>query len=100
MDYDLISQEDQDDMIVQTMKSQQMDHFVHTLNAARYRSIIASAADGPWKQRITGLLEETESRIGEVESIVDALLPQMPPEERKVAAVARIQAAEAIVKAG
>ena len=100
MDYDLISQEEQDDMLVQTLKSQQMDHFVHTLNAARYRSIIASAADGAWKGRITGLLEETESRIGEVESIVDALLPQMPPEGRKAAARARIKAAEATVKAG
>ena len=99
MNYDLISQEEQDNMLVQTLRSQQMDHYVHSLNAARYRSIIASAADGPWKGRITEMLAETESRIGEVESIVAALLPQMPPEGRKVAAVARIKAAEATVKA-
>lgn len=97
--YDLLSEEEMDDALVQTMKAQQMDHYLHTVNAERYEAMLPALEEGPWKDRVAGLLEETRGRIVEVESIIVALEPQMPDATRKAAAVARLTAAEAAAKA-
>lgn len=97
--YDLLTDEELDDTLVQTMKAQQMDHRIHTLNAERYEAMLPTLEDGPWKERVARLLEETRGRIVEVESIIVALEPQMPDATRKAAAVARLTAAEAAAKA-
>ncbi len=92
--YDLLSEEELDDTLVQTMKAQQMDHYIHTLNAERYASMLPTLEEGSWKERMAGLLAETQSRIVEVESIIRGVEPQMPPAVRRQAAAVRLKARE------
>lgn len=91
MAYLVLTQDEQDDMIVQTLLAQERDHFAHTLNQERYAEILKSRpADDPFAVRVQQLHDETVSRLAEVNAIVDALTPQLPDAGRIVAAVARI----------
>lgn len=58
--------------LVEFLLSQERDHDTHTINKARYESILATEPPGAFRDRITQLLDETKTRIKEIESIVDA----------------------------
>ena len=74
----MLTREEQDDLIVQTYKSNEKDLFVHQLNQTRFLDMLVSLPDGEWKVRIQKLSDDTASRILEVQSIVDATEPQLP----------------------
>lgn len=90
MDYDLLTQDEMDDMLVQTMRGQQLDHFMHTVNLQRYETMLPGLPDGEFKQRMERLTEETRARLAEVESIIEAVKPQMPAKARVAASLGRI----------
>lgn len=95
-DYLLLTEEERDDMLAQTLLSQEVDLFMHRVNQERYDAILAgSLPPGQFRNRIEKLKEETLERAIEVEAILDALRPQLPPQARLSAATARLRARQA-----
>ena len=95
MPYQILDKDEQDDIIVSFILSQERDKFCHELNLARYGKILLSATEGEWKNKITQLRTDTSKRLNEVTSIIEASKTDMPSAERIVAALARLKAKEA-----
>jgi len=89
-DYQVLNQDEQDEIIVSFMLSQERDKFCHDLNLARYDAMLESLSDGKWKDRIVVLRAETLERLAEVNSIIQATKPQLPTAERIEAAKTRL----------
>lgn len=92
--YLVLSQDEQDDMLVQTLLAQERDHCAHQLNLERFEAMLGGLPSGPWRERIQQLRDETVVRLREVESIMEALEPQVPAGTRRTAALTRIRARE------
>jgi len=95
MEYQLLTQDEQDDIKVAFMLSQERDKYCHELNKERYEAMLQTLEDGEWKKRVEKLHAETVSRLAEVDSIIAATLPQMPSQERIDASMVRLEAAKA-----
>ena len=91
-DYQVLSQDEQDDIVVGFMLSQERDKFCHELNLGRYESMLPGLPDGEWKERVTQLRSETANRLVEVNSIIEASINKLPPPERLELARQRLQA--------
>ena len=94
MPYDVLSQDEQDDIVVAFMLAQERDQFCHQLNLTRYETMLITLPDSKWKQRVGELRAETLVRLNEVSSIIAATKPQLPPTARLSAAVSRSKARE------
>ena len=92
MPYEILSQEEQDDIIMSFLLSQERDEYCHQLNLTRYEQMLTVLPDGPWKQTITKYRDETNQRLAEVRSIIAATQAQLPPADRKQAAITRVRA--------
>ena len=90
--FKVLSQDEQDDIIVEFYEAQERDLFSHELNAERYERMLAALPDGDWRKRIEQLHTETLKRKDEVESILAATESQLPPADRIAASLARIAA--------
>lgn len=93
--YKCLSQEEQDEILVTFLKAQEMDLYCHQINLERYDAMLKALPDGEFRSRIQQLRDETESRIAEVTSILEATVAQLPPPDRLQAAVARVTQKEA-----
>lgn len=94
-EYQVLSQEEQDDIIVSFMLSQERDKFCLELNLNRYKDILEKGdGKGKWHDRVKELQAESVERLAEIDSIIGASKGQMPPQERIVAAQQRIVAAQ------
>ena len=91
-DYQVLSQDEQDDIVVSFMRSQERDKFCHELNKERYQSMLETLEPGEWKNRVVQLHADTVKRLAEVDSIIEASTPSMPPPERVEAAKQRLLA--------
>jgi ferritin-like metal-binding protein YciE len=94
-EYQLLTQNEQDEIIATFLKAQERDLFTHRLNLQRFEAMLPSLPAGEFKQRIQQLRNETIGRIAEVEAIIEKTLPQAPPVERMRAAIARVEQSEA-----
>ena len=94
MEYTLLTEEEQDDIIVTFMQAQERDAFCHQINMERYDSMLVELPDDAFKKKIQGLMDETAGRLGEVTGIINATVKQMPDSVRIAASVARIKAIE------
>lgn len=94
--YKILSEEEQDDMIVLTLAAQERDHFSHSTNLERFNSMLSTMTPNQWKDRIAQLKADTEQRLGEVTSIIEALTPQLPAKVKLDASVARLKAKGAL----
>jgi hypothetical protein len=92
--YVLLRQDEIDEMIAQTLLANERDLAMHRLNRERYEAMLPMLAEGAWKERIAKLLAETEDRIGEVLSILDATRSQAPDAARLSAALQRLEGAK------
>jgi len=91
--YIFMTKEQEYDALLETHMSNERDHAIHVLNRDRFTMMLATLPEGPFRQRIVKLLEETASRILEVESILDATIPQLPKTQaERDAALARLKA--------
>ena len=95
MEYQVLSQEEQDDIIVSFLLSQERDEFCHQLNLERYKQMLTVLPEGAWKSQVTKLRDETSKRLEEVKSISAATIAQLPPAERIETAKQRLKAKEA-----
>lgn len=91
MGYSVLTQEEQDEIVIQFLQAQERDHFCHALNRDRYAALLQTLSPGPFADRIKQLHDETVSRLDEVEAIIDKTKPQLPPSTRVVAAVTRLR---------
>ena len=73
-DYQILSQDEQDDIVISFLHSQGRDKFAHGLNLERYDTMLKSLPDGEWKNRISQLRVETSKRLAEVNSTIEASL--------------------------
>jgi hypothetical protein len=88
----LMSDEEKDDVIVSFMRGQEQDRYCLLLNRDRYDAMLKVIPEGKWRDQIEELHQQTLSRLEQLDSIIAASLPQMPPDERVQAAMARITA--------
>jgi hypothetical protein len=98
----LLTPDEQDEILARTLKAQEVDLYTHEVNKDRFEKMLAADITGPWRDRVQGLLDSTNERIVEVESILAALDQQSPSDERLLAAHERVKAADAaaVTKAG
>ncbi|HUV56508.1 MAG TPA: hypothetical protein VMV84_04675 [Dehalococcoidales bacterium] len=89
-DYNVLSQEEQDEIIVSFMQAQERDDFCHQLNLSRYETMLKTLPEGDWKSRVAKLRAETVQRLAEVRSIIAATEPQLPSAERLAVAKNRL----------
>jgi len=93
--YQVLSQEEQDDIIVSFMLSQEKDKFCLELNLNRYKDILSKGdGKGKWHDRVKELQAESIERLAEIDSIIEASMVQMPTPERVETAKQRIEAAQ------
>lgn len=92
--YQILSQNTQDDIIVSFMLSQEKDRFCHELNIQRYKTMLKTLPMGTWRNQIEKLLNETESRLAETNSIIKASSQQLPGSERIQLAIIRLEASK------
>jgi predicted GNAT family acetyltransferase len=77
--YRFLAQEEQHDTVISFYLAQERDHHCHMLNHTRYTELLQSLnPEDPFYQRVSTLLLETESRLTEVELIMDTTEPQLP----------------------
>jgi hypothetical protein len=91
MAYLVLSQDEQDDIIVQFLGAQERDQFCHALNQTRYEAMGPALPDGDFKTRVQNLLETTIKAKAEVESIIAETTKQLPDQARIDAAIARVK---------
>lgn len=80
--FKVLSEEERDRILVEFLEAQERDLFCHYVNLERYDEMLRTLPPGEWRNHIAKLREETAKRLEEVESIIAATLPQLPPEER------------------
>lgn len=76
--FNILTQDEQDNIVVDFHAAQERDLFTHTINLARYQSMLGTLPDTPFKNRIQQLHDETVSRLEEVNAIIVATKPQLP----------------------
>ena len=89
-EYQVLSQDEQDDIIVSFMHGQERDKYCHELNLQRYTEMLKTLEAGKWRDQVLKLQEETNSRLAEVNSIIDVTKAQMPTPEHIAAAKQRL----------
>ncbi len=93
MGYQILTEDEQDDIKVSFLRSQERDKYCHEINKERAATMLLTLPDGEVKAKITKFHADTISRLVEVDSIIAATLPQMPSQERIDAAIARLKTA-------
>jgi len=94
MDYKTLKQEEMDDAVISFYKAQEMDLYLHNINKQRYEAMLETLPEGKFRDRVQGLLDETNSRIAEVEAILVATVPQLPQKEAIASSLARLEQKE------
>lgn len=91
--YQVLTQDEQDDILTEFLHVQEQDLFCHNLNRERYENILADKdlEAGAFKNRITDLYNTTLDRINEVTTIINSSLKQLPPADRLAASISRLQ---------
>ena len=89
-EYQTLTDTEKDDHVVNFMKAQETDLYLHNINKQRYETMLQNLPEGKWKERVQTLLDETNERIQEVSSTIEATKPQMPDQTRVDSALARI----------
>lgn len=96
MDYEVLSQDDQDEVIVAFMLAQERDHYCHEINRERYGQILLTLSAGKFHDRVSELLAETNERLVEVSAIIVATKSQMPPADRVSMSMERLKSKEQV----
>ncbi len=93
VDYKTLTEDEKDDIIVSFLHQQEIDHLCHSINKERYEKIIndPEITDGNFRERIKQLKAEIESRIFEVEKIIEHTTEQLPSSKRIEHALNRIE---------
>ena len=94
MPYETINTDEQDDIIVGFLRAQEKDEYCHATNLARFNNMLVGLPAGRFKDRITELRDDTQSRLNEVQAIIASTLSQLPDATRIAASLVRIRKRE------
>lgn len=87
MAYKVLSEEEQDNIIVAFYLEQERDHYCHTISLARYDAMLPDIPDGSeLKEQIKELRGQTLQRIDAVERYMAAAERQLPPTQERITA--------------
>lgn len=90
--FKLLTQDERDEMLAQTLKNQEVDIFMHTVNKSRYQQIIPQLAeDNQLRKKLEKDVHDIDNRLAEIGAIITALTPQLPPLSRLKAAMSRLE---------
>jgi hypothetical protein len=94
MEYKIITQDEQDEHLVNFLRAQETDHYLHQINIDRYEQIIAdeTITDQNFKSRIAALIVTERAALAQVAKIIEHTADQVPTKERIDAAVSRLTA--------
>ena len=94
--YSVLTDDEKDDIIVNFTRAQERDHYCHSINLERYDEMLKTLPTGDFRNDIEKRKADTQSRIAEVEKILEATAAQMPDAARIEAAMQRIKTAESV----
>ena len=90
-----ITDQEKEDMLIQTLRAQEMDLYIHNLNKVRYQDIVASLPKGnEFRANLEKEILVIDSRLEEVNATVAALDKQMPTNINVAVVMARLKARE------
>jgi hypothetical protein len=95
MEYQVLTQDEIDDIEVNFLLAQERDHYCHTSSLARLKTMLSTLPDGEIRKHYQQLHDDTTSRLVEVSAIITASSAKIPTKERMNASIARIRAAAA-----
>lgn len=88
--YQVLTQDEQDEIMVSFIHGQERDLYCHMLSQERYREMLRTLPEGDWRKHIAKMEKEVTDRLAQVQSIIDATTPQLPSAEWIAAAKARL----------
>jgi len=69
---------EQEEMLVNTLKAQEMDLYLHTLNKERFEDMVLTLPEESLKAKLQIEITVIASRLVEVETTIESLEKQMP----------------------
>jgi len=99
MIYKTLTELEKEEMLIQTLKSQEMDLYIHSLNKERFEDMIPTLPIGdPFRQKLESEVVVIDSRLVEVNTILTSLEKQIPVDTNIATVLARIKAKEDAAK--
>ena len=93
-----ITTEEKEDMLIQTLRAQEMDLYLHTLNKERFQDMVKGLPKGnEFRKRLEGEILVIDSRLVEVNTTIASLDKQIPEGTDVVAVLSRLKAKEEAV---
>ena len=90
-----ITAEEKEDMLIQTLRGQEMDLYIHNINKQRFQDmVIALPADNAFRIKLESEILVIDSRLAEVNAVITALDKQIPEGIDVAVVVARLKAKE------
>ena len=90
-----ITPEEKEDMLIQTLRGQEMDLYIHNINKQRFQDmVIALPADNAFRIKLESEILVIDSRLAEVNAVITALDKQIPEGIDVAVVVARLKAKE------
>jgi len=95
MIYKTITAEEKEDMLIQTLKAQEMDLYIHSLNKERYQDMVTTLpVDNAFRQKLESEILVIDSRLLEVNTAITSLEKQIPVGTDIPAVLARLKVKE------
>jgi len=90
-----ITKEEKEEMLIQTLKAQEMDLYIHTLNKERFQDMVLNLPeDNTFRHKLEEEILVIESRLGEVNATMIALEKQIPEDTDVPAVLVKLKAKE------
>lgn len=90
--YRILTQAQQDDVVVNTLMAQEASHHSHALNVDRYAALLQTLPQGPRYDQIAALLVTEQEALDFHEHLIEATTAQLPAQADLDASVARLAA--------
>jgi len=93
MEYTILSQDERDEILANTLKAQEMDHFLFSCDESRYTKLLETLPEGEHKDNVARELLVVKSRIGETSRHLEATKEQISEYE-----ITDVRIADAILR--
>ena len=90
-----ITIEEKEEMLIQTLKAQEMDLYIHTLNKERFQDMVLNLPEeSEFRQKLEGEILVIDSRLEEVNATIASLEKQIPEDTDVPAVLVKLKAKE------
>lgn len=95
-----LTEHEKEEMLVNTLKAQELDLYMHTINKERYEDMIeALPVENEFRKRLEAEVTVVDSRLVEVNTIITSLEKQIPADIDYAVVLERIKAKEKGIEA-